>query len=157
MVPGRPDEVDELQLEYGSLPVRGKATSDPKNCRFGKRRIVDLLRKFGRKLLRQAKDAALRVFDIFAEDDAITVFLQAKTQCLVDGVANTVFAGRQNLVVQLGQIGRDLDLELVGRRIFRSLSFGELASDALFNLPIQFCVFVRREHAVRNQPFGPAF
>ena len=70
----RVNEIDELQLEHRTLPVRRKPAGNAKNGRFRERRIEDLLRKFGRELLRQAKDAAFRIFNVFAKDDAARIF-----------------------------------------------------------------------------------
>ena len=52
LIKPRINEIDELQLEHGALPVRSQTAGDAENGRFSKGRIEDLARKLGRKLLR---------------------------------------------------------------------------------------------------------
>ena len=114
LVPTGPDEVDELQFENRTLAVRTKAAGDTKNGRFRQRRIEDLIREFSGKLLRQPKDAAFRILNVFAEDDASFVALEPEPQRFVNGIANPIFSRRQNFVVQLRKFSGDLEEELVG-------------------------------------------
>ena len=46
------NEIDELQFEDRALAVGCETAGDPENGRFGERRIENLFRKFGGKLLR---------------------------------------------------------------------------------------------------------
>src|SRR5204862_6813346 len=96
LVPARVDKIDKLQLEDRPLPIRGETARDTQNRGLRQRRIVNLLRKIGGKLLRQAEDATLRIFDVFAENDPARVFLEAEPQRFVDRITNTVFARREH-------------------------------------------------------------
>ena len=119
LVPARPDEIDELQFEDRPFAVGGETARDAKDGRFRERRVENLLRKFGRKLLRETKDAALRIFDVFAENDAARIFVEAEPQRLVHDIADAVFSRRQDFVVQLRQLRRDFEFQFVRRRILR--------------------------------------
>src|ERR1041385_701457 len=55
LIPSRPDEVDELQLEDRPLAIRSEPTGDTDNGRLRQRRIENLLREFGRELLCEAE------------------------------------------------------------------------------------------------------
>ena len=113
MVPSRANEVNELQLEHRPLSVGAQAASDTENGRFSEWRIENLLRKFGRKLLCKPENAAFRILDVFAENDAMLVAFQTKAQRLIDGIPNAVFAWRQNLVGQSRKFARHLQVKLV--------------------------------------------
>src|SRR4029077_676842 len=78
LVPTRPDEVDELQFENGTLAVGTKSTRDTKNRRFRQRRIENLVREFSGKLLGQSKDASFRILNVLAEDDSSFVALESE-------------------------------------------------------------------------------
>ena len=105
----------------------------------------------------EAKDAALRIFDIFAEDDAIGISLESEAQRFVHGVADAVFARGQNLVVQLRQVAGDLEFQLVRSGIVRALSLREFVADPLFDFLVELRVLVGADGAVRDQALTPAF
>jgi hypothetical protein len=113
LIPRWPDKVDKLQLEHWALAVGSEPAGHTHDGGFGERRVVNLLREFGRKFLRKTKNAALRIFHVFAEDDPIWIPLESEPKRFVDGVSDAVFAGREDLVVQLRQLSRDLDFQLV--------------------------------------------
>src|SRR5207253_7895929 len=114
LVPTGPDEVDELQFGNGTLAVGTKAARDTKNRRFRQRRIEDLVWELSGKFLGQPKDASFRILNVFPEDDASFVALEPEPQRFVDGIANPILSRRQNFVVQLRKLSRDLEEELVG-------------------------------------------
>src|SRR4029077_11623345 len=70
LVPSRADEVDELQFKDRAFAVGGQAAGDAHDGRFREGRIENLLREFGGEFLGETKDAALRIFDVLAKDDA---------------------------------------------------------------------------------------
>ena len=106
--------------------------------------------------LRQAEDAALRVFDVFAENDPARIFLEAGPQRFVDRVADAVFARRQHLVGQLRRRRRDVKFQFVGRRIFLAICLGEFLPDTLFDFVVELVVFLRRDHAFLDQLLFPS-
>src|SRR6476659_2384753 len=114
LVPTGPEEVDELQFENGTLAVSSKDAANTENRRFRQRRIENLIREFSGKFLRQPKDAPFRILNVFAEDDASFVALEPEPQRFVNGIANPIFARRQNFVGQLRKFSCDLEEELVG-------------------------------------------
>ncbi len=101
LVPSRSNEVDELQFEDRPFAVRCEPTGDAHDCRFSEGRIENLLWEFGRKILRETENAALRIFHVLAKDDASRVFRQAGTQRLVHDITDPVFAGGKHFVVEL--------------------------------------------------------
>ena len=107
LVPGRPDKVDELQFEDRPLAVRGEAAGDAQDGRFREGRIEDLLREFGRELLREAKDAAFRIFDVFAENDALAnLRSRPGRKRLVNRVTDAVFSRRATLRRRVAAVRR---------------------------------------------------
>ena len=108
MVPGRADEIDELQLEDWTFSVGTQAASDTENGRFSEWRIEDLLRKFGGKFLREPEHAAFRIFNVFAENDATLVAFETKSQRFIDRIADAVLARWQDLVGQSRKFARHL-------------------------------------------------
>src|SRR5947207_8979875 len=94
LIESRINKIDELQFEDRPPAISGESASDTKNCRFGERRIENLFRKFGGKFLGEPKDAALRIFNVFAENDTPRIFLESETQGLVASIANPIFARR---------------------------------------------------------------
>src|SRR5439155_10377976 len=99
LIESRINEIDELQLKDGSAAVSGQAARDAEDGRFSERRIENLFRKLGGEFLRQSKHAAFRVFDILAENHPSGVFFQSETQRFVHRVANRIFSGWQNFLV----------------------------------------------------------
>src|SRR5436853_4836345 len=56
LIESRINEIDELQLKDRPSSVSGQTARHAKNRRFGERRIKNLFRKFGGKLLSQPED-----------------------------------------------------------------------------------------------------
>ena len=142
LVPGRADEVDELQFEDRTLAVRGQAAGDAQDGRFRERRIENLLREFGGEFLGEAEDAALRIFDVLAKNDAPRIFRQARAQRLVHDIADAVFSGGQHFVVELREFAGDFQFQFVGRRILVAFRLDEFLPDALFDLLVELCVIL---------------
>src|SRR5947207_3958463 len=141
-----------MRLEDRPPAISGESASDTKNCGFGERRIENLFRKFGGKFLGEPKDAAFRIFNVFAENDTPRIFLESETQSLVYSIANPIFARWQNLLVDLRERATDVCLELVRRRVLRFFRFGLFATDALFDF-----VVILHELFVRARAFGDQF
>src|SRR6266480_1877195 len=141
------NEIDELQLKHGTPPVSSQATGNTKNGRFGKWRIEDLLGKLGRKLLSKAKHAALGILDIFAKENSSRIFLKSGTQGFVYCIADPIFSGRQDFLVDLWRRFADVREKLVRRRILGFFRFTVLAPNALLNFLIQLRVFLGGDDA----------
>src|SRR6202011_6221093 len=99
LIESRINEIDELQFEDRPAAISGEAASDAEDSRFGQGRIENLFRKFARKLLRQSKYAAFRIFDVFSENHTPRIFFESKAQRLVHRVADPILARRQYLFV----------------------------------------------------------
>ena len=108
LVPGRADEVDELQFEDRPLAVGGQAAGDAQDGRFRERRIENLLREFGRKFLGETKDAALRIFDVLAENDAAASLSSGRARSVwLTTSPIRYLPGGQHFVVELREFARD--------------------------------------------------
>ncbi len=79
--------------------------------------------------MRETKDAAFRILDVFAENDAVGVALRPRRKRLVHGVADAVFAGGQDFVVQLRQLAGDLQFQFIRARILGAIGLGELGRE----------------------------
>src|SRR5688572_8754651 len=134
LVPGGPDEVNELQLKHRPLAVGGETARHAHDGGFGERRVVNLLRKLSREFLREAEYAAFRILNVFTENDPIRVSLESEAERLIDRVPDPVFAWRKNFVIELGELSGDLNFQLVRRRIFRPLRFREFLPDPFLDL-----------------------
>ena len=155
LIEARIDEIDKLQLEYRSLAVRSETARHAKNCRFGERRIENLLRKIGGKFLRQTKYAALWVFYVFTENDPPRIFFESRAQGFVYGIADSIFARRQNFVVEFWRRCGDVYLQFVRRRVFRFFRITVLLPDALLNFIVDFGEFFRAKNTLCDQLIFP--
>ncbi len=140
LVPGRPDEVDELQLKHRSLAVGRETAADAEDGRFRERRIEDLLRKFGRELLRQAEDAAFRILDVFAEDDAVASLVSSpRRSALLTVSPMRYLPGGKHFVVELRQLAGDLQLRVRRPTDLPRARRPRIPSGSALSLPCRAC------------------
>ena len=146
-----------MQLENGALSVRGQAAGDSENGRFSKGRIKDLVRKFGRELLRETEHATFWIFNVLAEENSSRIFLQARAQGFVHRIANPIFPGRQDFFVDLWRRFGDVRQKLVRRGIFRFLGLCIFPTNALLDFVVELPEFLGGNNAFFDQLILPAF
>ncbi len=142
----------------GRFPYAAKTAGDAENGRFRQRRIVNLFRKFSGKFLRQAKHAALRIFDVFAENDA------ARDPSRVRPAASCSLCRRSDICPAAkfrrsirGDFPRDFEVQLVGDGSSAFSASAYSLPNALFDFVVHLGELVRRDHAFLDQLFFPAF
>ena len=86
--------------------------------------------------MRETKNAAFRVFDIFTENDSCRIFLQAEPQTFVDRVANPILARRQNFLVDFRPRAGHVRFQFVWRRILRFFGFAKFLTNAFFDFVV---------------------
>src|SRR5213075_2029793 len=75
----------------------------------------------------------------------------SRPQSLVDGVADSVFTGRKDFLLNVRRRFCDIGEKLVRRRILSFFCLGIFAANALFNLVIQLRVIFLRDYAFFNE------
>ncbi len=140
----------------GRFPYEARPQATPRIVDSASGELKTCFGKFGGKLLRQTEDAAFRIFDVFAKNDAPRISLEPRAQRFVDRIADAVFARREHLVGQLRRFRRDVKLQFVGGRICLALRLGEFLPDPLFDFVVELVVFLRRDHAFIDQLLFPA-
>ena len=145
LIEARIDKINELQLEHRALSISGQSAGHAENCRFGQRWIENLLWEFRWKLLRQPEHAAFWIFDILTEKNSSRIFLEASTQSFVYRVADAVFAGRKDLLLNFRRRLCDVRKKLVRRRVLGFFRIGIFAPDAFLNLLIQLRIIFSRD------------
>ena len=156
LIETRIDEIDKLELEYRSLAVGSEATGDTENCRLCQRRIENLLRKIGGKFLRQTEHAPFWIFHVFTENDPPRIFFESRAQGFVYGIADSIFARRQNFIVEFWRRSGDVYLQFVRRRVFRFFRVTVLLPDALLNFIVDLCEFFGAKNTLCDQLIFPA-
>src|SRR5439155_18011746 len=106
-----------------------------------------MLWAFRCKLLRQAEHTAFWIFDILTEKNSSRIFLEASTQSFVYRVADAVFAGRKDLLLNFRRRFCDVRKKLVRRRVLGFFRIGIFAPDAFLNRLIQLRIIFSCDQA----------
>ncbi len=121
----------------GRFPYEASPHATPRMVDSASGELKTCFGKFGGKFLRQAEDAALRIFDVFAENDAARVFFEASTQRLVDVSPIRYLPGGNTSSSNCGSSAGHLKFQFVRRRILLALRLDEFLPDALFDFVVE--------------------
>ena len=82
-------------------------------------------------------------------------FVRPSAQRLIDDVADAIFSGRQDFIVELRKFAGDLEFQLICRRVLVALRRDEFLANALFDFLVELRVnssSVRSPSAIEAVP-----